>query len=47
MDAFDGDATEGEVFGELGVVNGDAGSVGAEPFGEDVHGSLMDRAFSP
>jgi hypothetical protein len=39
-DSFDGDAAEGEVFGELGVIDGERGQVGAEPFGEDFHGRL-------
>ena len=37
-DAFDGDAAEGEVFGELGVIDFENGQVGAEPVGEDLHG---------
>jgi hypothetical protein len=37
-DAFDGDAAEGEVFSELGVVDVERGQVGAEPTGQDLHG---------
>ena len=37
-DAFDGDAAEGEVFGELGVIDVENGQVEAEPVGENLHG---------
>lgn len=40
MHALDRDAAQGEVFGELAVVRGDVGDVGAEPFGENIHGFI-------
>jgi len=36
-DTFDGDAAQGEVFGELRVIDVEDWEVGAEPFGEDFH----------
>jgi hypothetical protein len=38
VDTFYGDATEGEVFGELVIIGRDIGDVGAEPVGKDLHG---------
>ena len=39
VDAFDGDAAEGEVVGELAIVDGggEGGQVVAEPAGKDLH----------
>ena len=37
VDAFYGDSAEGEVFGELVIIDRDVGDVGAEPGGEDIH----------
>ena len=37
VDAFYGDSAEGEVFGELVVIDRDVGNVGAEPVGKNVH----------
>ncbi len=37
VDAFYGDAAEGEVFGELLIIDRNVGDVGAEPGGEDIH----------
>ncbi len=46
-DAFDSDAAEGEVFGELGVIDVEDGQVGAEPFGEDLHGWARFKCTRP
>ena len=35
VDAFDGDAAEGQVFGELGVGDGEIGQITAEPIGQE------------
>ncbi len=37
VDAFDGDAAQGQVFGELGVDDGEIGQITAKPFGENLH----------
>ena len=37
MNTFDGDAAEGEVFGEGAIVDREGGEKGAEPVGEDLH----------
>jgi hypothetical protein len=37
VDAFYGDSAEGEVFGELVIIDRDVGDVGAEPWCDDVH----------
>ena len=37
-DSFHGDATEGQVFGELVVIDIENGQVGAEPMRKDLHG---------
>ena len=36
-DAFDSDSTEGQVFGELGIADGEVRQVAAHPFGQDFH----------
>jgi hypothetical protein len=36
-DAFDGDAAQGQVFGELSVIDVQDREIGAEPFGKDFH----------
>ena len=47
VDALDRDAAQGEVFGELAVVYGDAGDVAAEPFGENIHANCSRKRMSP
>src|ERR1700733_9914095 len=37
VDAFDGDAAEGEIFGEFVIIDRDVGDVGAQPSGENIH----------
>jgi hypothetical protein len=41
VDAFDGDAAEGEVVGELPIGDGECGEIVAEPVCEDVHGRFL------
>jgi hypothetical protein len=41
VDAFDGDAAEGEIVGELPVGDREGGQVVAEPVCEDVHGRFL------
>jgi hypothetical protein len=37
VDAFYGDAAEGEVFGEFVIIDRDIGDVGAQPWRDYVH----------
>ena len=38
VDAFDGDAAEGEIVGELLIISRNVRDVGAEPGGQNIHG---------
>ena len=46
-DTFDGNAAQGQVFGELGVGDGKLGKVGAQPLGEDIHRGLSSSIRQP
>ncbi len=47
VDAFNGYAAQRQVFGELGVVDGQFRQIGAEPFGQYVHFFLSLSASQP
>ena len=47
VDAFDGDAAQGQVFGELRVVDGKLGQITAKPFGKNLHANCPRNRISP
>ena len=47
IDAFDGDAAQGEVLGELGVGRGESREMSAEPLGKYFHANCPRNRISP
>jgi len=46
-DAFNGNAAQGQVFGELGVRYGELGQIATEPLCEDLHANCPRKRISP
>jgi hypothetical protein len=47
VDAFDGDAAQGQIFGELTVVDSEFGKQDAEPDTQDFHANCSRKRMSP